>query len=92
MRICLHARSLLPHSPRNSVPVVVTIKPFNHVGGVFEYRTESAALLRLLRLKTDLAGYTLDRFLTELSTCKESRLASILVKEEVLQEIGYFID
>ena len=74
------------------MPLVVTIRPSNNVGGDFEYKTESAALLRLLRSRTDLAGYTLERFLTELSVCKESRLSSLNMKEEVLEEIGYFID
>lgn len=94
MRISLQAKSSLPLSMSHSksVPLLVTIKPANNVPGSFEYRTDSDALLQLLRRKTDLSGYVLDSFRTDLEISKQGRIRSVDFNEDVLQEIGYFID
>ena len=92
MRVSLHAKSSVPARSQVSVPLLVTIRPSNLPGGEFEYSTESAILLRLLRKGTDLAEYTLDRFRTELAVCNEGRLSSVNMTDEMLQELGYFID
>ncbi len=94
MRISLHARTSLPLSqPRPSnVPLLVLIRPSNHVEGSFEYQTDRESLLELLREKTDLSGYVLDTFRRDLEQLAQGRLQAVKVKDEVLEQIGYFID
>jgi len=94
MRISLQAKSSLPMSMSrtNNVPLSVTIKPANNVLGSFEYQTDSNALLQLLRQQTDLSGYVLDAFRSDLEISTQGRIRAVNFKEEVLQEIGYFID
>ena len=82
----------LPLSRTSHVPVSVTIKPANNVPGSFEYQTDTHALLRLLRQKTDLSGYALDSFQTDLELSTQGSLRAVDLKDEVLREIGYFID
>jgi len=91
MRIILQARCSMPHCRTSNIPLFVTIKPIHNGLGSFEYQTDTNALLRLLH-KTDLASYMLDQFRTDLTTSKSGRLPSVDLKDEVLQEIGYFID
>ncbi len=94
MRISLQAQSSTPMSlsPSHSVLLSVTIKPANNVQGSFEYQTDRDALLRLLRKQTDLSGCVLDAFRSELEITRCGRIRAVNLKEEVLQEIGYFID
>ena len=79
-------------SGTKSVPLSVTIKPANNVLGSFEYQTDSNALLQLLRKKTDLSGYVLEAFRSELEISRQGRIRAVNFQEEILQEIGYFID
>ncbi len=94
MRISLHARSPLPFPQRrtSNVPVSVLIRPANHVDGSFEYQTDRESLLKLLREKTDLSGYVLDTFRRDLEQLAQGWLEAVKVKDEVLKQIGYFID
>ena len=94
MRISLQAKCCVPPSfPRSSnIPVSVTIKPANNVPGSFEYQTDSRSLLKLLRQKTDLSGLALERFDSELHTLAQGRLSAVSFRDEVLKEIGYFVD
>ena len=94
MRISLHARPTLPLTqPRTSnVSLSVLIRPANHIEGSFEYQTDRESLLELLREKTDLSGYVLDTFRRDLERSAQGRLEAVKVKDEVLEQIGYFID
>lgn len=94
MRMSLHARTSLPLTqPRTSnVPLSVLIRPANHVEGSFEYQTDRESLLELLREKTDLSGYVLEAFRRDLEMLAQGRLEVVSVRDEVLKQIGYFID
>jgi hypothetical protein len=60
--------------------------------GDFEYPTDSAALLQLLRKQTDLPASVLQRFEEELRTRLGARLLGVDLSDSVLTDIGYFID
>ena len=94
MRISLQATSLESPSFQhfNNVPLAVTIKPANNLPGSFDFQTNSTALLKLLRQKTDVSDGTLENFHDDLRFTARSRIAALTLKDEVLQEIGYFID
>ena len=79
-------------SRTHNVPLSVTIKPANNVQGSFEYKTDFEALLQMLKRTTDLSGYVLETFRSELEISTQGRIRAVNLKEEVLQEIGYFID
>ncbi len=70
----------------------VLIRPANHVEGSFEYQTDRESLLEMLREKTDLAGYVLETFRADLEVLAQGRLEGVKVREDVLKQIGYFID
>ena len=74
------------------MPLSVVIKPANNVLGSFEYQTDSDSLLQLLRRKTDLSGYVLDGFRKDLEVSTQGQLRAVSFNEEVLEQIGYFID
>lgn len=94
MRISLEAKAPLPMSlsRTNNVSLSVTIKPANNVVGSFEFQTDSEALMQLLKKKTDLSGYVLDAFRSDLEISTLGRIRALNLKDEVLEEIGYFID
>ncbi len=94
MRFRLEATSSLPLplSRTNNFPLLVTLKPANKIPGSFEYQTDSRSLLRLLHQQTDLSGFALDRFRSELQISRQVSLPAVNLKEDVLREIGYFID
>lgn len=75
-----------------TVPISLTIRPSCGVPGEYRYATDSAALLRMLHKKTDLSFDTLKRFEGEIYSNPSARLLSVELSENVLTEIGYFID
>ena len=93
MRVNLFAKT----SPRlldrsGSIPLSLTIKPTCGVEGMFEFATDSAAVLKLLRNQTDLNGAVIDRFRSELEVLNDVRLLGVAVKDEALEQVGFFID
>jgi hypothetical protein len=60
--------------------------------GDYEYPTDSAALLKLLRQQTDLPSHILQSFERNLHTPLGARLTGVELSERVLTDIGYFID
>jgi hypothetical protein len=60
--------------------------------GDYSCQTDSKALLRLLRLQTDLPAYTLERFEEGLCDQLGARLMGVELNDSVLTKIGYFID
>ena len=93
MRITLQARSLQTTFPLgNNAPLSVTIKPANNVAGSFDFETSSHALLKLLRQKTDMSDAALDLFHQGLRFSSKSRIPAVTLRDEVLEEIGYFIE
>jgi hypothetical protein len=79
-------------SAAGAVPLTLTIQPARGLPGDYEFSTDSAALLRLLRQKTDLPGYILDTFKAKLALPIGARLTGVELSDNVLTEIGYFID
>ncbi|HUB28138.1 MAG TPA: hypothetical protein VL967_00520 [Terracidiphilus sp.] len=75
-----------------TVPISLTIKPACGLPGDYEFPTDSAALLRLLRRQTDLPDYVLQRFEAALLEPSGARLLGVELSESILTEIGYFID
>jgi len=93
MRVNLSTRPSRPSSsPAGPIPITLTIRPACGLPGDYEYSTDSAALLRLLRRQTDLPGYVLEGFEARLRQPVGARLLGVELSESVLTDIGYFID
>ena len=93
MRVNLTTRPSRPSpSGPGAIPLTLTIRPACGLPGDYEYSTDSAALLRLLRQQTDLPGYVLEGFEIKLRTPLGARLLGVELSERVLTDIGYFID
>jgi hypothetical protein len=82
----------LPQSGSGTIPLSLTIRPACGLPGDYEYPTDSAALLRLLRQQTDLPASVLQRFEQGLHTPLGARLLGVELSDSVLTNIGYFID
>ncbi len=94
MRVRLQAKAphVLSGSKSEMVPLSVTIRPANNFPGTYEYQTNSRALLQMLRQKTDLSGLALSQFEQDLRISREVKLPYVVLREETLQEIGYFTE
>jgi hypothetical protein len=79
-------------SGTGTIPLSLTIRPACGLPGDYEFPTDSAALLQLLRNQTDLPAYVLLRFEAELRARLGARLLGVDLSEKVLTDIGYFID
>lgn len=75
-----------------TIPLSLTIRPACGLPGDYDCQTDSEALLRLLRLQTDLPAYTLERFEEGLRNRLRVRLMGVELNDSVLTKIGYFID
>jgi hypothetical protein len=75
-----------------TIPISLTIRPACGLPGDYDYPTDSAALLRLLRRQTDLPDSVLQRFEAGLHSPVGARLLGVDLSDSVLTEIGYFID
>jgi len=75
-----------------TIPLSLTISPACGLPGDYEFPIDSAALLRLLRLQTDLPSSILQRFETNLRGPLGARLLGVELSDSVLTDIGYFID
>ena len=79
-------------SVAGTIPISLTIRPACGLPGDYEYRTDSAALLRLLSQQTDLPSHVLQSFELKLRSAAGARLTGVELSESVLTNIGYFID
>ena len=79
-------------SGAGTIPLSLTIRPACGLQGDYKYKTDSAALLQLLRQKTDLPSPVLQRFEQDLYAPYGARLLAVELSERVLTDIGYFID
>jgi hypothetical protein len=75
-----------------TIPLSLTIRPACGLPGDYEYPTDSAALLQLLRQQTDLPSHVLERFEESLRASVSARLLGVELSDSVLTKIGYFID
>ena len=69
-----------------------SIRPACGLPGDYEFPTDSAALLELLRQQTDLPAHIIQRFEKSLRTQLGARLLGVELSDTVLTNIGYFID
>ncbi len=79
-------------SVSGTIPISLTIRPACGLPGVYEYPTDSAALLKLLRQQTDLPAHVLQSFEKNLRTRLGARLTGVELSDRVLTDMGYFID
>ena len=77
---------------RGNIPLSLTIRPACGFPGEYRFPTDSEALMRLLRQKTNLSAPVLEKFESKLCTPLGARLLGIELSESVLTDIGYFID
>jgi hypothetical protein len=75
-----------------TIPLSLTIKPACGLPGDYEYPTDSAALIRMLRAQTDLPGTVIQRFEDDLRAGFGARLLGVELSDKVLTTIGYYID
>lgn len=93
MRVNLTTRRCDPsESSIGTIPIWLTIRPACGLPGDYEYPTDSAELLRLLRRQTDLPDTVLQGFEVGLRSPFGARLLGVELSDRVLTEIGYFID
>ncbi len=75
-----------------TIPISMTIRPACGLSGDYQYPTDSATLLRLLKQQTDLPASVLQRFEDNIYSLHSARLLGVELSEKVLTDIGYFID
>ena len=93
MRVNLFAKTSTGHLDRSGTfPIVLTIKPAGGMEGTYEYMTDSTSVMRMLRNQTDLNGMIIDRFRNELEILRDVRLLGVALRDEALEQIGYFVD
>jgi hypothetical protein len=93
MRVNLITQALNPFQPGpGSFRVSLTIRPACGLPGEYEYPTDSASLVRMLRSQTDLPASVIERFEGSLSASHSARLLGVELSEQVLTKIGYFVD
>jgi hypothetical protein len=93
MRVNLTTRrSDHSESSVGTIPLSLTIRPACGLPGDYECSTDSAELLRLLRRQTELPSTVLQRFEENLRTPLGARLLGVELSENILTDIGYFID
>lgn len=75
-----------------TVPLSLTLRPACGLPGDYDYPTDVTSLIRLLRAQTDLPGTVLQRFEEDLRAGFHAKLLGVELSEQVLTNIGYFID
>ena len=93
MRVNLITQSATASAFGNgAIPLSLTIKPACGMPGDYEYATNSAELMQMLRQQTDLPAAVLQRFEVKLWDSVGARLLGVELSERLLTDIGYFID
>ena len=93
MRVNLITQPPASRNPfKGPIPLSLTIKPACGLPGDYEYATNSAALMHMLRKQTDLPATILQRFEVNLWDSAGARLLGVELSDHVLTDIGYFID
>jgi hypothetical protein len=91
MRVNLIARSNgAGQTGLGSIPVSLKIRPSSGVADDYEYATDSASLLWMLRRETDLPDSVIEHFHENMQTAFHSHLLGVELNERVLTDIGYF--
>ena len=84
--------SVRPEPGAGTIPLSLTIRPACGLPGDYEYPTDSATLLELLRQQTDLPAHVIQHFEKSLRAQLSARLLGVELSDTVLTDIGYFID
>ena len=93
MRVNLITETAAPARPGvDTVPVALTIRPSCGLPGDYVYRTNTAALMRMLNTKTDLPTSVIKRFQIDILCSTKAKLLGVEMSERLLTDIGYFID
>jgi hypothetical protein len=93
MRVNLISQPPNPsESGARAIPLSLTIRPACGLPGDYLYRTDSTALLSMLRKETDLPASVLQRFEMNLRAPIGARLLGVELSDNVLTDIGYFVD
>jgi hypothetical protein len=92
MRFNLTSKASVPFAGGGSMPLSLTLRPSRGLPGDFTFSTDCDRLMEMLRRGTSLPGFALRRFRTELQSSLMARLLAVEVNDELLSEIGYFID
>jgi hypothetical protein len=93
MRVNLITETAGPARPGiDTIPVSLTIRPSCGLPGDYVYRTNSAALLRMLNAKTDLPSAVIKRFQIDILSSAHAKLLGVEMSEGLLTDLGYFID
>jgi hypothetical protein len=79
-------------SGAGAIPLSLTIRPACGLPGDYECPTDSTALLHMLRKQTDLPDSVLQRFEKELRAKPGARLLGVELNDNILTNLGYFID
>lgn len=74
------------------MPISLTIRPACGLPGDYEYPTDGTELMRMLRRETDLPAEVLSRFEKNMRALVCARLLGVELSDNVLKDIGYFID
>ena len=85
-------RSDHSESGTGTIPLSLTIRPACGLPGDYEYPTDSAALLLMLREQTDLPASVIQSFEQNLRAPLGARLLGVNLSDSALTKIGYFID
>ena len=93
MRVNLITQTAGSPAPfQGSLPLSLTIKPACGLPGDYQFATDSAALMQMLRQQTDLPAAVLQRFEVKMWDSTGARLLGVDLSDRVLTDIGYFID
>jgi hypothetical protein len=93
MRVNLITHSSGPYRPGDeTIALSLTIKPACGQHGDYVCPTDSAALLRMLNLQSDLPSAVLRRFHGEIQTSSDASLLGVDLSDGLLTEMGYFVD
>ncbi len=93
MRVNLTTEHFDPsEATTGKIPLSLTIRPACGYPGEYQFPTDSEALMRLLRQKTDLSALALEKFESKLCAPLGARLLGVELSESTLTDIGYFID
>jgi hypothetical protein len=92
MRFNLISTVAFPFAGSGSMPLSLTLRPSRGLPGDYTVSTDFDRLLSMLRRGTTLSKIALTGFRKELQTRKCARLLAVEMTDELLTEIGYFVD
>jgi hypothetical protein len=79
-------------SVAGSFPVSLTLRPACGVPGEYSFSTDTTSLLRMLHRQTDLPESVLEKFENTLTAKSNARLLAVELNDQILTQIGYFVD